>query len=138
MSEQSNQETIAIALAALCSAPWAADIEAMGLRTAAGSVLLATLALPSAAAPQWRCTLSNDLVQLVCTAAEPEAALAETVASVNGTRFPLDTRRRWVVDLWSPPTEMASLEHLARATVCYRTPGCQVQVDVPHLASARR
>ncbi len=108
----------------------------MGFRTAAGTLLLATLALPSAAAPQWRCTLSNDLVQLVCEAQAPEAE-ASTVAVVNGTRFPLDTRRRWVVDLWSPPSELASLEHLARATMCYRTPGCQVQVDVPYL-SARR
>ncbi len=108
----------------------------MGPRTTACSLLLATLALPSAAAPQWRCALSSDLVQLVCDAAAAEEPAAAT-ASVNGTRFPLDTRRRWVVDLWSPPTELAPLELLARATLCYRTPGCQVQVDVPSLAARR-
>lgn len=109
----------------------------MGFRITAGGLLLATLAMPCAAAPQWRCTLSPDLVRLVCDAAAPEEPAAAPTASVNGTRFPLDTRRRWVVDLWSPPTEMASLELLARATICYRSPGCQVQVDAAYL-SARR
>ena len=56
--------------------------------------------------------------------AEPEMYLAFT-------RFPLDPRRQWTVDLWSPPTEGASVEFLARATLCFRSPGCSVSVALP-------
>lgn len=80
----------------------------------------------------WLCGLSDDALRLVCLAdldpASPPAAEAVPRATVNGTTFPLDPRRRWVVDLWSPPTELAPVEHLARATVCYRSPGCSVSV----------
>jgi hypothetical protein len=88
---------------------------------------------PVMAATTWLCGLSQDLVRLECIAdQEPAgegslaAAPAAATAVVNGQRFPLDPRRRWSVDLWTPPTDLASLNLLARATVCYRSPGCQV------------
>ena len=53
---------------------------------------------------------------------------AGTTAVVNGTRFPLEPERTWFVEMWSPPTEPEFVELLARATICYRSPGCSVQV----------
>jgi len=105
-------------------------------------VALALVGPTCVAAPQWRCVLSGDLVQLVCDALPSEAdddAQAPT-ATVNGIRFPLDRHQRWLVDLWSPPSELASVQLLARATICYRTPGCTVEVDAPYLlaTTARR
>ena len=114
------------------------------------AISLLSLAGPLAAAEElrWRCALTPDLVQLRCTfdAADSEArgqteTLAEVVevsdrareaptAVVHGTRFPLDPSRTWFVDLWSPPTDPAFVELLARATICYRTPRCRVQVDL--------
>ena len=115
------------------------------------SVLL-TLAPATAFAAEWLCHLSSDAVRLVCVAEPPgpEAGLPETpavagtpaaaattgtgaasppiTAVVNGTRFPLDTARMWFVELWSPPNERADVERLARATICYRSPGCTVTV----------
>jgi hypothetical protein len=84
----------------------------------------------------WVCGLSDDLVRLVCVADQaPTADTVETpetvTAQVNGSRFPLDARGRWVVDLWSPPTERESVLLLARATICYRSPGCEVTVHGP-------
>lgn len=100
------------------------------------AALAACAALCSAPAARaetsWLCGLSEDALRLVCLADLDPANLpvAETAprATVNGTSFPLDPRRRWVVDLWSPPTELAAVEHLARATICYRSPGCRVTV----------
>lgn len=83
----------------------------------------------------WLCGLSADAVQLVCVAdADPVLAAhvaPATTAMVHGTRFPLDPNGRWVVDLWSPPTEPDSLAQLARATICYRSPGCEVVMAWP-------
>jgi hypothetical protein len=111
-----------------------------GYRVVVGFVL-GLLGSSAMAAPQWRCVLSGDLVQLVCDSLPPAAADdadATTIAVVNGTRFPLDRSRRWVVDLWSPPNELESVQLLARATICWRTPGCTVEVDAPYLAATAR
>ncbi len=95
---------------------------------------LAAVAAPALAGTHWLCGLSAELTRLVCVAdtdpLEPTASEA-TTAAVRGTRFPLDPRQRWVVDFWSPPTEGASVEFLARATLCYRSPGCSVSVALP-------
>lgn len=94
------------------------------------------------ATTHWLCGLSQDLVRLVCVAdpgaAAPGAPAAQT-AMVKGTRFPLDPRRQYTVDLWSPPTEGERVEYLARATICYRSPDCQVTVTLPvELLAVRR
>jgi len=94
----------------------------------------ALLPLAARAEAIWLCGLSADLVRLVCVADSDRrdgvttvAATAERpVATVNGTRFPLDTRRVYTVDLWSPPTEPERLLLLAQATMCYRTQACRV------------
>jgi len=92
---------------------------------------LSLLASPSArAATAWLCSLSEDAVRLVCVADAnpldgPPPATAP-VARVRGTSFPLDPRQVYTIDLWSPPSEPERLELLARATVCYRSPGCTV------------
>jgi hypothetical protein len=123
-------------------------------------VLPALIALPAAAhnaalppGTHWLCGLSQELTRIVCVAdqdprdeASPSddrtratAATAASTVVVNGTRFPLDPRTHHVVDLWSPPTEAASLELLARATICYRSPGCTVTMNLPaYLNAARR
>lgn len=100
------------------------------LRARAGvGAALAFVALPLPAATAWSCALSRDLVRLVCEA-DADAAPQPPTPQVAGTRFPLDPRRRWVVDLWSPPNEAEAVRQLARATVCYRSPGCAVRVDL--------
>jgi len=83
-----------------------------------------------AASTLWLCGLTEDGVRLACVADvdptgadEPPAAV---VLSANGTAFPLDPRRVYFVDLWSPPTDMAFVEQLAKATICHRSPGCKV------------
>lgn len=103
------------------------------VRSVAAAVLGATLSFcPPAARAEthWLCALSEDAVRLVCVAdtAPQDAAEAAPAraAVVNGTAFPLDPRRQYSVELWSPPTELAFVEQLARATICYRSPGCQV------------
>jgi hypothetical protein len=63
-------------------------------------------------------------VDAVRTAATGE--LQEITAVVNGTRFPLDARRIHTVDFWSPATDLAFVDRLAQATLCYRSPGCEV------------
>lgn len=111
----------------------------MGAKTnAIGIAFGLALSLPAGAQPAtaWACTLSDDLVRLHCAADEGAAPQAPTT-TVNGTQFPLDPRRRWVVDLWSPPTEIEFVERLARATVCYRSPGCTVTLAAPSLSTAR-
>jgi hypothetical protein len=110
----------------------------MGLEKLA-IALAVSMAWPTAQAQgtsAWTCALSDDLVRLHCAADDGAVPQAATTA-VNGTAFPLDPRRRWVVDLWSPPTEIEFVERLARATICYRSPGCTVTVAAPSLATAR-
>lgn len=85
----------------------------------------------------WHCALSPDLVRLECVA-ESLADAPTPTAAVNGTRFPLDPARRWVVDLWSPPSEVERVTLLARATICYRSPGCAVQLTLPPALVATR
>lgn len=97
------------------------------LRTAAVAAMLATAPLAARADTTWICTLSEDAVRLVCVAEfDPwrDAATPVRAARVNGTDFPLDPARRYVVDLWSPPTDWADVERLAQASLCHRSPGC--------------
>lgn len=93
----------------------------------------------AAAGTHWRCELTSDLVRLACRAevAPVDAALVAPVpVTVNGTRFPLDASRRWFVELWTPPSDAQWLELLARATICFRSPGCTVEViDASQLAA---
>ena len=109
------------------------------LRVLALPVLLVLLAPAAEAAAHWVCGLSDDLTRLVCVA-DPDlpmaAAPAATTAVVNGTRFPLDAARVYTVEMWSPPTEMAFVERLARATLCYRSPGCEVTLAAPVVEAA--
>ena len=102
---------------------------------------------------QWQCSLSADLTRLHCVAAgatteagsgsavhggatpeTPNAEAAVPQVAVRGTRFPLDTRRAWTVEMWSPADDGDFVAQLARATICYRTPRCQVQVDLSALS----
>jgi len=114
-------------------------------RRLAASLFLLASCLPGAALAQttWVCSLSHDLVRLVCLAddapgdaaaaasAVTAAAAPAVTATVNGTRFPLDPRRLWTVELWSPATEPERVAELARATICYRSPGCSVVMSGP-------
>lgn len=87
---------------------------------------------PAAAGAEttWLCGLAGDAVHLVCVAdldpVDETVSAPPVVATVNGTRFPLDPSRQWTVDLWSPPTDLEQVRLLARATICYRSPGCSV------------
>ena len=90
----------------------------------------------------WLCNLSDDAVHLVCLAdvdpRDPAAdGAAAATAQVRGTRFPLDPRQTWVVDLWSPPSDFDAVEALARATICFRSPGCSVTLALPANVVAR-
>lgn len=95
----------------------------------------ASPAPPAPASSTWLCSLSHDLVRLVCVADDAPLAVSDpapaTTAVVNGTRFPLDPRRLWVVEMWSPATEPERVAELARATMCYRSPGCSVVMSGP-------
>ncbi len=97
--------------------------------------LLGLTALPASAQTTWLCGLDESATRLVCVAdahpAEPASAPPARTATVNGTAFPLDPRRSYVVDLWTTPTDMAFVEQLARATICYRSPGCEVVLNTP-------
>lgn len=120
---------------------------------ALAALLMASLATPAQAGPAssaaqsdpalaqtggtlWLCHLSGQDTQLVCIAEPPApggeedegpaSAAPATRATVHGTRFPLDPSRVYAVDLLAPATEADWLEQLARATVCYRSPGCEV------------
>lgn len=83
----------------------------------------------------WVCGLSDDAVRLVCVADAdptlPTAAEIRPTAMVAGTSFPLDTRRQYSVELWTPPSDMEFVAQLARATICYRSPGCSVVMATP-------
>lgn len=102
------------------------------MRRLAALSLTALLCLPAAparAAADWFCSLSEDAVRLLCVADQDPRDEAEPVAAtaqVRGTRFPLDVRRLYTVDLWAVPSEPESVELLARSTICYRSPGCSV------------
>lgn len=92
-------------------------------------VIAALLPLP-ALAVTWSCGLTPAATQIACLAqdeAEPPAAADDTPpVTVRGTRFPLDPRRTWFVDLFTPATDAEGVERLARATMCYRTTRCTV------------
>jgi hypothetical protein len=108
------------------------------LRVLAAGFGLGVVGLPAAAGTHWLCGLSDDSVRLVCVADPDAAAEAEVLvpmqagadqgAVVRGTRFPLDARDVYTVELWSPPDDAQWLAQLARATICYRSPGCSVSV----------
>lgn len=78
----------------------------------------------------WICSLTQDATRLACIAdadaADAQEAPRPVAAAVRGTTFPLDARRMYTVDLWSPATEMDFVEQLAYATICYRSAGCGV------------
>lgn len=91
--------------------------------------LVLACAAPAQAGTAWLCNLSSDAVRLVCVAdndPRDDVTAGVPVATVRGQSFPLDPRRAWTVDLWSPPSDPADLELLARATICYRSAGCTV------------
>jgi hypothetical protein len=92
----------------------------------------AVAASPARAGTVWLCGLSDDLTRIVCVADQPladDAAPPPTTARVRGTSFPLDPRRQWTVDLWSPATDPGPVAQLAQATLCYRSPGCEVVMN---------
>ena len=104
-------------------------------------IALALSAPAVQAATTWLCRLSGDLTRLVCLAdadplAETEPSPNAPTARVRGTQFPLDPRQHWVVDMWSPASDVESVALLARATICYRSPGCEVILTAPELAAA--
>ena len=101
------------------------------------AALLCLLPLPSTAAAHWLCGLSEDLTRIVCVADAEKPVVAEAppvTAVVNGTVFPLDPRRIYTVELWGLATDAAFAEQLARATLCYRSPDCEVTFSAPGLA----
>ena len=103
------------------------------LHAALLGLLLAAPAGTAAAGVAWLCGLPGDGTRLVCVAdvdpaQDPPASAGPTTAVVNGTRFPLDAARVYTVELWSPPTDPDFVRLLARATICYRSPACQVTV----------
>lgn len=97
--------------------------------------LLGLAALPASARTTWLCGLDDSATRLVCVAdvdpADPARSPVAQTAVVNGTAFPLDPQRRYVVELWTVPSDIAFVEQLARATICYRSPGCEVIVNAP-------
>jgi hypothetical protein len=91
---------------------------------------------PALAAVHWLCGLSEDLTRIVCVAdadSAEEMPVATRTAVVNGVQFPLDPRRSYTVELWSPATDAAYAGLLARSTICYRSPGCEVTFSAPAL-----
>lgn len=101
------------------------------LRAALCAALLALPAAAAHAAAHWVCNVASSGTQLICVADvevadDAASAAAATTAVVRGTRFPLDPVRRYVVEMWSPPTEPEFVALLARSTICYRSPGCAV------------
>lgn len=111
-------------------------------RLPAALALLAAAALgasPTWAGTVWLCGLSDNLTRIVCVADQPPAEDSEpqpTTARVRGTSFPLDPRRQWTVDLWSPATDPGPVAQLARATLCYRSPDCEVVMNTAVLERA--
>lgn len=119
----------------------------LGLAVVAAAAVM--LPAGAGAAVHWRCVLTADLVKLECdahvaaaeagpsSALRPAADTAADTAVVRGTRFPLDVARRWTVDLWSPPTDRAFVELLARSALCHRTPDCTASVEWAALTQRR-
>lgn len=97
--------------------------------------LLGIVPLQASSQTVWLCGLSADAMRLVCvadTAAQDVQSPTESpVAVVNGTRFPLDPRQLYTVELLTQATDMPFVEQLARATLCYRTPSCSVAFAAP-------
>lgn len=94
-------------------------------------LLGAALPLAAQGGAAWLCAVSEEGTRLVCVAdvGPADAALtAATTAVVRGTRFPLQPTALYVVDFWSPPIEPEFVRELARATLCYRSPGCTATV----------
>ena len=104
------------------------------LRIAAALLMSFFLFAPRGTTAQtlWLCVLSEDAVRLVCVAeTDPLDAVEATLpaqAVVNGTAFPLDPKRSYSIDLWSPPTEMDFVEQLAQSSLCHRSAGCRAVV----------
>ena len=108
------------------------------LRIAAALLMSFFLFAPRGTTAQtlWLCVLSEDAVRLVCVAeTDPldavevvDAATPAQAVMVNGTAFPLDPKRSYSIDLWSPPTEMDFVEQLAQSSLCHRSPGCRAVV----------
>ena len=87
------------------------------------------------AGTHWLCKLSKDSVSLVCLAdvdpsddAQPVIDPVDPPVAHRGAGFPLDHRLVYTVALWNVPGDTQWLELLARATMCYRSPGCTVSV----------
>jgi hypothetical protein len=137
----------ALWLASACasaSPPWLCSLsdEATRLICVVDQDAMSELSAPpvgvSAAAITAAAALARPAVVPVATAnnrlaqpTPPSAATApapDTTRLVNGTSFPLDPARVYTVDLWAPATEREWVEQLAHATICYRSPGCQVIV----------
>lgn len=104
--------------------------------------VIGAAALLAAAGPAqavaWLCNLSEEADRLVCLAdvdlrddaadaSERDAAIVPVI--FRGTRFPLNPRLVFTVDLWSPPTEMDRVQLLAQSTICFRSPGCTVTLS---------
>lgn len=110
---------------------------------ALGVLLLVGLAPAMAHTTIWLCGLSEEMTRLSCVADQDEAlsdlpvdsrrqtANADLVHQVRGTRFPLDPTRAWSVPLWTVPYDISSLRTLAHATICYRSPSCEVVMLQP-------
>jgi hypothetical protein len=103
---------------------------------------LGAAALLAAAGParavDWLCNLSEEADRLICLAdfdlredatdsSERDAAIVPVI--FRGTRFPLNPRLVFTVDLWSPPTEMDRVQLLAQSVICFRSPGCTVTLS---------
>lgn len=140
----------AAGFAPVASAGTATPLASPGLAAAASRATpaAATAEADTTTRTLWLCSLSERLTQLICVADQdpaeagpserPDAAAgADTAppvtAEVRGTRFPLDPRRLWVVDLWTPPSTATDVAVLARATLCYRSAHCEVQLNLPDL-----
>lgn len=104
------------------------------------AVVWPLLASSGQAQVRWLCHLSDQATRLVCVAeedpAQPVAAAAPSPAVVRGTRFPLNPRGIYTVDLWSPATDREFTAELAQATLCYRTPDCQAWLQWERQAGA--
>ena len=111
------------------------------LFTVAMFLMAFALPVPALAGTHWLCGLSSELVQLVCVV-DTDIGGAEPVlpdkltAVVHGARFPLDPRQTYVVNMWSAPNDLERVELLARATICFRSPDCQVNFSAPAVAAA--
>lgn len=99
------------------------------------SMLLCCVAAPARSEVTWLCGLGHDGVRLHCVADVDANMYVEPLpvqhTIVNGTRFPLDPQRVYTVDLWGPASDMAHVEQLAAASICYRSPGCSVVLARP-------